>query len=190
MVGTDLFWKKNTVGWLLVAGLLWEKSQANGALGSLPAGGRHAVAYVGGAVPRCAEQAREVRRPRCDLSRRGGDSCGQHRWGPRRDRKERRESDEMERWAFSAPVRLRLVQVGQPSSLYGRLSTLRSSFFTIIQYKVYAHNTHAHTPLWIHVRKSYLYEHLRRTEHWQIWRFSKSPMAPRCRREHHLPLNA
>jgi hypothetical protein len=38
--------------------------------------------------------------------------------------------------------------------------------------------THTH-PLWIHVRKPYPYKHLLRTEHWQIWRFSKSPLAPR-----------
>jgi hypothetical protein len=34
------------------------------------------------------------------------------------------------------------------------------------------------------------YEHLRRTEHRQIWRFSKSPLIPHRRREHRLPLNA
>jgi hypothetical protein len=46
------------------------------------------------------------------------------------------------------------------------------------------------TPLWIHVRKPYPYEHHRKTEHQQIWRFSKSPMTPRRRRERRLPLNA
>jgi hypothetical protein len=47
------------------------------------------------------------------------------------------------------------------------------------QYNADAHNTHAHSPLWIHVRKSYPYEHLRRTKHRRIWRFPKSPMSPR-----------
>jgi hypothetical protein len=47
----------------------------------------------------------------------------------------------------------------------------------------------AHSPLWIHVRKSCPYEHLRRTKHLQIWRFPKSPMAPRRRQERRLPLN-
>jgi hypothetical protein len=49
-------------------------------------------------------------------------------------------------------------------------------FFRITQYNADAHNTHAHSPLWIHVRKPYAYEHLRRTEHRQIWRFPKSPI--------------
>jgi hypothetical protein len=62
-------------------------------------------------------------------------------------------------------------------------------FLRITQYNTDAHNTHAHSPLWIHVRKPYPYEHLRRTEQWQIWRFSKSPLAPRRWRERRLPLN-
>jgi hypothetical protein len=63
------------------------------------------------------------------------------------------------------------------------------SFFRLTQYNADTHNTHAHSPLWIHIRKPYPYEHLRRTEHRQIWRFSKSPLAPRRRRECRLPLN-
>jgi hypothetical protein len=66
----------------------------------------------------------------------------------------------------------------------------QEGFFRITQYNADAHNTHAHSPLWIHVRKLYPYEHLRRTEHRQIWRFSKSPLASRRRRERRLPLNA
>ena len=42
--------------------------------------------------------------------------------------------------------------------------TTRNFFFRITQYNVDAHNTYAHSPLWTHVRKSYPYEHLRRTE--------------------------
>jgi hypothetical protein len=34
------------------------------------------------------------------------------------------------------------------------------------------------------------YEHLRRTEHRKIWRFPKSPLAPRRRWERRLSLNA
>ena len=37
-------------------------------------------------------------------------------------------------------------------------------FFRITQYNVDADNTHAHSHLWIHVRKSYPYEHLWSTE--------------------------
>ena len=37
-------------------------------------------------------------------------------------------------------------------------------FFRITQYNVDAHNTHAHSHLWIHVRKPYPYEHLWSTE--------------------------
>jgi hypothetical protein len=48
-------------------------------------------------------------------------------------------------------------------------------FFKMTQYNANAHNTQAQSPLWIHVRKPYPYEHLRRTEHRQIWRFPKSP---------------
>jgi hypothetical protein len=48
------------------------------------------------------------------------------------------------------------------------------SFFRITQYNADAHNTHAHSPLWIHERKPYPYENLRRTEHQQILRFSKT----------------
>jgi len=33
----------------------------------------------------------------------------------------------------------------------------------LVQYNADAHNTHLHSPLWIHVRKPYPYEHLRRT---------------------------
>jgi hypothetical protein len=51
-------------------------------------------------------------------------------------------------------------------------------------------NTHAYSPLWIRVRKPYPFEHLRRIEYRLIWRFSKSPLAPRRRRERRLPLNA
>jgi hypothetical protein len=49
--------------------------------------------------------------------------------------------------------------------------------------------THTH-PYEYTQRKPYPYEHLPRTEHRQIWRFSKSPQAPRRRRERRLPLNA
>jgi hypothetical protein len=63
-------------------------------------------------------------------------------------------------------------------------------FLRFTQYNADAHNTYAHSFLWIHIRKPYPYEHLRRTEHRQIWRFSKSPLAPHRRREHRLPLNA
>jgi hypothetical protein len=62
--------------------------------------------------------------------------------------------------------------------------TFRDFFLRFTQYNTDAHNTHAHSPLWIHVRKPYPYEHLRRTEHRQIWRFSKSPLVPRRRRDH------
>jgi hypothetical protein len=63
-------------------------------------------------------------------------------------------------------------------------------FLRFTQYNADAHNTHAHSPL--HVCKPYPYEHLRRTEHRQIWRFSKSPLAPRRRQErpYHLTHNA
>jgi hypothetical protein len=44
-------------------------------------------------------------------------------------------------------------------------------FKKITQYNTDANNTQAHSPLWIHIRKPYIYEHLRRTEHRQIWRF-------------------
>ena len=48
------------------------------------------------------------------------------------------------------------------------LSTELSQVFVFVlritQSNVDAHNTHAHSPLWTHVRKPYLYEHLRRTE--------------------------
>jgi hypothetical protein len=46
-------------------------------------------------------------------------------------------------------------------------------------FRTEAHNTHAHSSLWIHVRKSYPYERLRRTEHRQIWKFLKSAIALR-----------
>jgi hypothetical protein len=65
-----------------------------------------------------------------------------------------------------------------------------TTFFRITQYNAYAHNTHAHSPIWIHIHKPCPYVHLRRTKHRQIWRFSKSPQAPRRRRECRLPLNA
>jgi hypothetical protein len=62
-------------------------------------------------------------------------------------------------------------------------------FLRLTQYNADAHNTHAHSSLWIYVGKPYPYEHLRRTEHRQICRFSKSLLAPRRRRERRLPLN-
>jgi hypothetical protein len=66
---------------------------------------------------------------------------------------------------------------------------IESNFFLrITQYNADAHNMHSHSPLWIHIRKFYPYEHLRRTEHQQIWRFPKSPMTSRVK-ERRLPLN-
>ena len=35
--------------------------------------------------------------------------------------------------------------------------------FFLVQYNADAHNTHAHSLLWIHVRKLYSYKQLRRT---------------------------
>jgi hypothetical protein len=51
-------------------------------------------------------------------------------------------------------------------------------FFRMTQYNTDAHNTHAYSPLWIHVRKPYPYEHLRRTEHRQFWRFPYANPTP------------
>jgi hypothetical protein len=69
--------------------------------------------------------------------------------------------------------------------------SVKQFFFFYISHNT-TQDTHnpLHSPLRIHVRKPYPYEHLRRTEHRQIWRFSKSPLAPRRRRECRLPLNA
>jgi hypothetical protein len=58
-----------------------------------------------------------------------------------------------------------------------RLARAVGLFLRFTQYNADAHNTHTYSLLWIHVRKPYPYEHLRRTEHRQIWRFSKSPLA-------------
>jgi hypothetical protein len=52
---------------------------------------------------------------------------------------------------------------------------------------------HARTLTSMNTRTQTLpYQHLQRTEHRQIWRFSKSPMAPRRRRDvaYHLMHNA
>jgi hypothetical protein len=76
------------------------------------------------------------------------------------------------------------IKTGLPKPTYYLCSFLDSQSTTQTL------NTHAHSPLWIHVRKPYPYEHLRRTEHRQIWRFSKSQLAPNRRRERRLPLNA
>jgi hypothetical protein len=49
--------------------------------------------------------------------------------------------------------------------------------------------TRIHSPLWTHTRTPYLYEHLRKTESAdRVLRLTKSPRAPRYRREHRLPL--
>jgi hypothetical protein len=82
---------------------------------------------------------------------------------------------------------LRVLQEGRRQPVGAAPAVI---FFRMAQYNADVHNTHAHSPLWIHVRKPYPYEHLWRTEHRQIWRFPKSPMAPRRRRERRLPLNA
>jgi hypothetical protein len=57
------------------------------------------------------------------------------------------------------------------------------TFFRFTQYNVDAHNTHTLTPMKT-CTQTHPYEHR------QIWRFSKSPLAPRRRRERRLPLNA
>ena len=49
--------------------------------------------------------------------------------------------------------------------------------------------TCTHSPLWTHTRTPYPYEHLRETEPaGRVLRLTKSPQAPRCRRERRLPL--
>jgi hypothetical protein len=57
------------------------------------------------------------------------------------------------------------------------------------KYNIDAHNTHTKS-------QSYPYEHLTKIKHpaprlstHQIWIVPKLPLAPRCRREHRLPLN-
>jgi hypothetical protein len=49
---------------------------------------------------------------------------------------------------------------------------------------------HAHPPQWTHVRKPYPMSTSEGLSIRQIWRFSKSPLAPRCLWECRLPLNA
>jgi hypothetical protein len=94
----------------------------------------------------------------------------------------------------SPPISGRLIgpssgQAWCPDSWSVMTRRPKSSFFRITQYNGDAHNTHAHSPLWIHVHKPYPYENLRMTEHQQIWRFPKSPLVPHRRRECRLPLN-
>jgi hypothetical protein len=62
--------------------------------------------------------------------------------------------------------------------------------FVFLNYTVQRAHTHPDEYTHIHVRKPYPCEHLRRTEHLQIWRLSKLPLTPRRRRERRLPLNA
>jgi len=42
--------------------------------------------------------------------------------------------------------------------------TLQQQSFSSTQYNTDAHNMYAHSSLWTYVRKTYFYEHLRRTE--------------------------
>jgi hypothetical protein len=64
-----------------------------------------------------------------------------------------------------------------------------SLFFLETQYKHRYSYTYEHSPLWIHTRTSYPYEHLWKTEPTWYWDSrSQSLRATCCRRGRHLPL--
>ena len=65
------------------------------------------------------------------------------------------------------------------------------SFFFFLKHSTTQTLTYTctHSPLWTHTRTPYPYEHLRNTESaGRVLRLTKSPRAPRCRRERRLPL--
>jgi hypothetical protein len=65
-------------------------------------------------------------------------------------------------------------------------------FFRMAKYNTDAHNTHVHTiiPMNITYTNPIPMSTFEGLSTRQIWRFPKSPLAPRCRRERRLPLNA